>query len=88
MLIAGDIGGTKTELAILSTEAGAHAPLAQARFPSAGYPSLQAILKQFLTHEKQPIDRACFAVAGPVIGGHVKTTNLPCGLKRRRSPRN
>ena len=77
MLIAGDIGGTKTELAIFSTEAGTHAPLAQARFPSAGYPSLQAIVKQFLAQEKQPIDRACFAVAGPVIGGHVKTTNLP-----------
>jgi glucokinase len=76
VLVAGDIGGSKTELGIFSTEAGTHAPLAQARFPSAGYPRLQAIVKQFLAQENQPIDRARFAVAGPVIGGHVKATNL------------
>ena len=44
---------------------------------SADYPSLQAIVKEFLDKVKKPVDRACFAVAGPVIGGRVKTTNLP-----------
>ncbi|MGC2321838.1 MAG: glucokinase, partial [Terriglobales bacterium] len=44
---------------------------------SADYPSLQAIVKEFLAKTKKPVDRACFAVAGPVIDGHVKTTNLP-----------
>ena len=77
MLIAGDIGGTKTDLAIFSSEAGPHAPLAQERVHSADYPSLQAIVKEFLAKAKKPVDRACFAVAGPVIGGRVKTTNLP-----------
>jgi glucokinase len=77
MLIAGDIGGTKTELAIFSSEAGPHSPLAKARFHSAGYPSLQAIVQEFRTTTDKPIDRACFAVAGPVIGGRVHTTNLP-----------
>jgi len=77
MLIAGDIGGTKTELAVFSSEAGPHFPLAQERFHSADYPSLQAIVKEFLTKTKKPVDRACFAVAGPVIDGRVKTTNLP-----------
>ena len=77
MLIAGDIGGTKTELAIFSSEAGPHVPLAQAKVHSAAYPSLQAIVKEFSTKVQKPIDRACFAVAGPVIGGRVKTTNLP-----------
>ena len=77
MLIAGDIGGTKTDLAIFSSEAGPHAPLAQAKVHSADYPSLQAIVKEFLAKTKKPVDRACFAVAGPVIGGRVKTTNLP-----------
>ena len=77
MLLAGDIGGTKTDLAIFSIEAGPHTPLAQTRVHSADYPSLQAIAKEFLAKAKKPVDRACFAVAGPVIGGRVKTTNLP-----------
>jgi glucokinase len=77
MLVAGDIGGTKTDLAIFSSEAGPLAPLFEARVHSADYPSLQAIVKEFLAKAQKPVDRACFAVAGPVIGGRVKTTNLP-----------
>jgi glucokinase len=77
MLIAGDIGGTKTDLAIYSSTAGPHAPLVQTKMPSADYPSLQAMVREFLTKAKQPIDSACFAIAGPVIEGRVKTTNLP-----------
>jgi glucokinase len=77
MLLAGDIGGTKTDLAIFSAEAGPHSPLAQSRVRSADYPSLQAIVKEFLAGTKKPVDRACFAIAGPVIGGRVKATNLP-----------
>lgn len=77
MLIAGDIGGTKTDLAIFSREAGARFPIVEAKVHSANYPSLQAIVKEFLAKTRQQVDRACFAVAGPVIGGQVKTTNLP-----------
>jgi glucokinase len=77
MLIAGDIGGTKTDLAIFSSEAGPHVPLAESKVHSSDYPSLQAIVKEFLSKVEKPVDRACFAVAGPVIGGRVKTTNLP-----------
>jgi glucokinase len=77
MLIAGDIGGTKTALAIFSNEGGPHAPLAEGTFHSANYPSLQSIVKEFVATAKKPVDRACFAVAGPVISGRVKTTNLP-----------
>jgi glucokinase len=77
MLIAGDIGGTKTDLAIFSNEAGPHSPLAQTRVHSADYSSLEAMVKEFLAKVKKPVDRACFAVPGPVIGGRVKTTNLP-----------
>ena len=43
MLIAGDIGGTKTDLAIYSSKSGPHAPLAETEVHSADYPSLQAI---------------------------------------------
>src|SRR5215468_6616829 len=77
MLIAGDIGGTKTDLAIYSREAGPHAPLAQATVHSADYPSLQAMVAEFLVKVNRSVDVASFDVAGPVINGHVKTTNLP-----------
>jgi glucokinase len=77
MLLAGDIGGTKTDLGIFSKEAGPHAPLVQAEVHSADYPNLQTLVTEFLTKVKMPVDRACFAVAGPVINGRAKTTNLP-----------
>jgi len=77
MLIAGDIGGTKTDLAIYSRESGPHVPLAQAEVHSADYPSLEAIVTEFLSHTKMSVDVASFDVAGPVVDGHVKTTNLP-----------
>jgi len=77
MLIAGDIGGTKTDLAIYSPESGPHTPLAETEVHSADYPSLQAMVSEFLSQTKISVDVACFDVAGPVINGHVKTTNLP-----------
>lgn len=77
MLIAGDIGGTKTDLAIYSVESGPHAPLAQAQFHSANYPNLQAMVSEFLAQVTVPVAYASFDVAGPVIDGRVKTTNLP-----------
>ncbi len=80
MIIAGDIGGTKTDLAIYSREAGPHAPLAQAQFHSADYASLAAIVKEFLGRITLPVTAGCFAVAGPVVAGRVKTTNLPWSM--------
>ncbi len=77
MLLAGDIGGTKTDLAIFSEEAGPHSPLAQREMRSADYPSLEALAAEFLQKTAIPVERACFDVAGPVINGRVKITNLP-----------
>lgn len=77
MLIAGDVGGTKTELAVFSEEAGPLAPVARSKVHSADYSSLEGIVKEFLAHTQLKVDRACFAVAGPVMEGRVKTTNLP-----------
>ena len=77
MLLAGDIGGTKTNLAIFSPEAGARAPLVQRTFSSAQYPSLEELAGEFLSQVSLPVDRASFGVAGPVIDGTAKITNLP-----------
>src|SRR5262249_232578 len=77
MLIAGDVGGTKTDLAIYSPRGGPHAPVAQTQFRSADYPSLQTMVAEFLARVKLSVAAASFDVPGPVIDGHVKTTNLP-----------
>jgi glucokinase len=83
MLIAGDIGGTKTDLAIYSSESGPRTPLTQTNVHSADYPSLQALVAEFLAQAKLSVDVASFDVAGPVIDGHAKTTNLPWVLDER-----
>jgi glucokinase len=77
LLLAGDIGGTKTNLAIFSSEAGPRSPLQEATYPSAKYPSLEAMAGEFLSQVDAKVNRASFGVAGPVVGGRVTTTNLP-----------
>ena len=77
MLLAGDIGGTKTHLAIFSPQAGPRAPLSEATFPSARYPSLEAIVRDFLQQTRLTVECASFGVAGPVVQGRATITNLP-----------
>lgn len=77
MLLAGDIGGTKTDLAVFSAEKGPRTPLAQARFHSADYPGLEPMVREFLDQAKLSVSHACFGVAGPVVGGRARLTNLP-----------
>ncbi len=77
MILAGDIGGTKTILALFSRAAGAHAPVVEATFPSAGYTSLEAMIREFLAANPASVESACFGVAGPVVAGRASITNLP-----------
>jgi glucokinase len=84
MLLAGDIGGTKTNLAIYSAETGARKPLAEATFPSTLYPSMEALVRTFLSQTKLPVDRASFGVAGPVVAGQATVTNLPWNMNEEQ----
>jgi glucokinase len=77
MLLVGDIGGTKTDLAIYSDKSDANSPLVRKQFHSADYASLQAIVREFLADVKLHVNHATFDVAGPVINKSVATTNLP-----------
>jgi glucokinase len=77
MLLAGDIGGTKTAVGVFSAEMGSHTPLAEGEVHSADYPSLETIASEFLAKTGLHVDRACFGVAGPVLAGRAKITNLP-----------
>ncbi|MFN2108715.1 MAG: glucokinase [Anaerolineae bacterium] len=76
-LLAGDVGGTKTNVAVYSREAGLHEPLLSATFPSAAYKGLAELVKEFLDRTEMPVKRACFGVAGPVVNGQARITNLP-----------
>jgi glucokinase len=76
MLLAGDIGGTKTNLAIFSPESGL-TPKVRATFKSAKYPSLEAVVQEFLAGAGSTVERAVFGVAGPVSRGQSRVTNLP-----------
>jgi len=77
MLLAGDIGGTKTNLAIISSESGPRAPLVEATLPSGDYPSLEALVRDFLAQVELKPERASLGVAGPVVAGKATITNLP-----------
>jgi glucokinase len=77
VILAGDIGGTNTRLAIFTAAAGFAAPLAEATFPSRDYPGLEPILREFLSGVDRPVDYAGFGVAGPVTAGRAAVTNLP-----------
>ncbi len=84
MLLAGDIGGTKTNLAVFSSETELRVPLVEATFPSARYPSLEMLVQEFLSQISFPIDRASFGVAGPVLAGRATITNLPWVIEERQ----
>jgi glucokinase len=83
MLIAGDIGGTKTLLALYTPERGPRQPIAQAEFRSADYDGLERIVAELLARNQARVDGACFCVAGPVIDGRAQLTNLPWVLEEQ-----
>lgn len=84
LLLAGDIGGTKTHLGIFSPERGLRAPLAEADFSSTDFPGLTASVRKLLSENNLMADAACFGVAGPVRGGTSRVTNLPLVLDERQ----
>jgi glucokinase len=76
MILAGDIGGTKVNLAFFSEDLRLK-PENLASFPSRDYSSLEEIARKFLADRKLKAHYACFGVAGPVKQGRVTVTNLP-----------
>ena len=79
MLLAGDIGGTKTLLGLFARAPSRPAPLNVQSFPTAEYGSLIEMLDAFLTRQPggRPIIRgASFGVAGPVIDDRAELTNV------------
>ncbi|MEQ8754406.1 MAG: glucokinase [Coleofasciculus sp. G1-WW12-02] len=91
LILAGDIGGTKTILRLVEEK---HSQLLQVlhetRYPSRDFPDLVPIVQRFLSEagqklqRKLTIEKACFAIAGPVVNDTSNLTNLAWVLDARR----
>jgi len=77
VVLAGDIGGTKTNLGLFYK--GKRRPLLKMieTYPSQEAPNLQYIIEEFFRRHQEAVSVACFGIAGPVVNGRCKTTNLP-----------
>jgi glucokinase len=77
MLLAGDVGGTKTRLAAIAADRGPRDPAFVATYTSADFPSLDAVVRRFVEDTGVQIEHACIGAAGPVMNNTVTVTNLP-----------
>ncbi|MEO8431858.1 MAG: glucokinase [Acidobacteriota bacterium] len=82
-VLAGDIGGTKTALAIVEIDEARVSLERSHRYPSREHASLEEILADFLAGERRLPRVAAFGVAGPVVGGRSRVTKLPWTLDER-----
>lgn len=74
MILAVDIGGTKTDLALFDDDL---TLVVRQQYPSREHGSLAEVVRVFLASHPLGVDAACFGVAGPVRNGVAATTNLP-----------
>jgi glucokinase len=83
-VLAGDIGGTKTSLAVFEAGDGQLEVLSKEKYPSREYASLDQIVRHFLDKHNPDCDFASFGIAGPVRNGKSETTNLPWRVDAHR----
>lgn len=77
-VLVGDVGGTKTALAVAESDDQGRIALKQEhRLPSADFDSLQALVQAYVDETGVHCRQGCFAVAGPVFQGRSDATNLP-----------
>jgi glucokinase len=89
MILAGDIGGTKTVVALLEAAGSGLRTIREESFSSPGHAALEEILDRFLTGAgpRPSLAAACFGVAGPVVEGKSQVTNLPWAVDERELSR-
>ena len=75
--LVGDIGGTKTILAIALIENGQYRMRSEKTYRSGDYSDLENIISDYLKITDPKIDKACLALAGPVSNNRARITNLP-----------
>ncbi len=82
MIIAGDIGGTKVNLALYVLENKELKTIAKEQFASKNYAKFEDIVEAFKkSNQISKIDALCLGIAGPIINERCRTTNLPWDIK-------
>jgi glucokinase len=76
-VLAGDVGGTKTNLALFVKEQDRPSSTDFESYSSQETSNLGSIVGRFLSSHPASVSSACFGIAGPVVNGRCKTTNLP-----------
>ena len=85
MILAGDIGATRTRLAAFETEGNRLQCVVEKTYMSQEHEGLPGILTQFVKTEGIPVHSACLGVAGPVRGGRSKISNLTWVIDARET---
>ncbi|MCM4160853.1 glucokinase [Antarcticibacterium flavum] len=83
-ILAGDVGGTKTNLSLYSLEEGVLHSLYQETFITREYSSFSQMLQNLEIKDLPKVDSMCLGVAGPVVGGKVEGTNFPWVLEQEK----
>src|SRR5580658_4064834 len=83
MILAGEIGATRTRLAAFETEGSRLQCVVEKNYVSQQRDGLSGILADFIKTEGIPVHSACLGVAGPVRGGRSKISNLPWTIDSR-----
>jgi glucokinase len=87
MILAADVGGTNTRLALLDAERGGSRLRVFARYASREHASLEQIIATFLHAHPAPVRAACIGIAGPVKDERAVVTNLPWAVDARELAR-
>jgi glucokinase len=84
IVLAGDVGGTKTALALFDKTPRGVVPVRDETMPSRGFETLEAAIDKFLSGGPRfAIEAVCLGVAGPVVDGRCVATNLPWVIDER-----
>lgn len=83
-ILAGDIGGTKANLALYEVEArGSLALIDERRYVSHDYESLESLIEEFIKGHDRELRAACFGIPGAVVDGEARLPNLPWLVSRK-----
>lgn len=77
MILAGDIGGTKSNLGLFDVKDGTIARVAHKRYASHDHAGLHEITQDFLRQTGAKISAAAFGIAGPILENRVQAANIP-----------
>jgi glucokinase len=77
MILAGDVGGTKSNMGMFDVESGKLVRVVHKRYPSTEHATLDDIAEDFVRITGEKVTAAAFGIAGPVLNNRVHTSNLP-----------